>query len=158
MKMLGALVLAATFLSGAATAQTSAPAGDAVISYTSLDGLFREFAPAKDGDGVYLRDRSNNWYFARFESRCDALPRSPTLGFKKDQSQRIATGTIVVVPNAGTYDECRIAQFTRSAVPPSGLRNRVIPRTARWSGSVGLPHAAIVSDSGDRTSTRTTLH
>jgi hypothetical protein len=157
MKMLCELAILAVLLPGAASAQ-NAPAGDAEISYTSLDGLFREFTADRNGDGVYLRDRGNNWYFARFEQRCDALLETAVVGFKTDANHRIASGTIVVVPKAGGHAECRIARFAHSDAPPSALRNRVIPRQTAWAGGVYFPGAVPVGDMSARPSSRTTLH
>ena len=159
MKTLFALVVSAMLLPGAALAQKApVPAGDAEISYTSLDGLFREFTADRNGDGVYLRDRSNNWYFARFEQRCAALWETSVVGFKKDANHRIASGSSVVVPKDGGHDECRIAQLTHSDAPPSALRNRVIPRQTAWAGRVYFPGVVPVGDMSARPSPRTTLH
>lgn len=156
MKMLYALAISAMFVAGSATAKAPDTQPDAIINYSSLDGLFREFAPSRDGEGVYLRDRTNTWYFAKFESPCDALPRSPTLGFKKDVSNQIRSGTIVAVPNAGGVDECRIAQFTYSEAPPSGLRNRVVPRDGSMRGT-DFPRTVTRSDMGSRPDVRTSI-
>lgn len=159
MKSLYSLAIAAMMLPAtAANAQTASPGDNAVISYTSLDGLFREFAADRTGDGVYLRDRRNNWYFAAFDSRCDSLLQSGVIAFRKDADQQIAPGSVVVVPNTGGTDECRISELTHSAPPPDSLRHRVAVRYTRGLGSLGFTGPAPVGITDGRPDARATLH
>ncbi|WP_264942260.1 hypothetical protein [Sphingomonas canadensis] len=117
-------VIPAVFLSTAVLAQTDAPraGAPAVIDYTSLDGLFREFVATPDGSALYLRDRKNQWYLARFASRCEAASRAAILGFERSGDRRIAAGTRVTFSREAGMAECRISDLRYSASPAAGLR------------------------------------
>ncbi|MBO9715195.1 hypothetical protein [Sphingomonas sp.] len=152
MAMMLAIALPALFLSAPVPRQIEVPriGAPATIPYTSLGGLFREFVALPDGSAVYLRDRRNHWYLARFEARCEALSRAPIMGFERSREMRIAAGTTISFPREAGPNKCRIAQLTYSDSPPAGLRRD------RWSsgGSASQSVSFPVGDRGDRPSPR----
>ena len=126
---------AALLVSGTAFAQTqvSASASPANIDMSSGAKL-REYISDLRGDGIYFRDRQNNWYYGRFDSRCAMLPYSDRVGLKDDGRTRIEAGSTMLVLASSTTRECTLADLRVSTAPSDSLRRW--PRAAA-DGSFG---------------------
>jgi hypothetical protein len=111
-----ALLMTAT----AAAAQTPGPrSGErADIPFATNNGI-RTFTPARDSEGVYIQDRSRNWYYASFYTRCQDLNFSLGIGFKTfGNSSTLSRGDTIY---AGR-EACRIADLVRSGPPPEKVK------------------------------------
>ena len=115
------ILLALTAASLAAPAAAVAPgpsapppaAGEEVsIPFAHFHGI-QDFEP--DGeDGVYLQDRSRNWYYARLMGSCRELPWALGMGIDTHGSPSFDRFSQLIVGQ----DRCPIQSLTRSGPPP----------------------------------------
>ena len=112
--------LGACALSVAATAAFAAtlPAGPASITFADHDGVYDWRA---DGTrGLWVQDRSKNWYYATLMGPCSGLNFAQTLGFKTDPDGSLTQHSAVLFQDGGHMEQrCQFKTFERSAPPPA---------------------------------------
>lgn len=101
---------------GAAMAQDAPPPGGKEVSIPFIShGNVRTFESTRSGDGVYIQNQRRDWYFARFYSRCNALPFAIRVGFKSfGGGGTLERGDTVIAE----HERCRISSIVRSGPPP----------------------------------------
>jgi hypothetical protein len=129
MARLATLLIPALLLAAVpAAAQTEGPrSGERADIPFATNGGIRTFTPSHDGEGVYLQDRSRNWYYARFYTRCHELPFAFYVGYRTfGGSSTLSRGDTIL---AGR-DRCRIADIVHSGPPPKKVKK---PKAAKAS-------------------------
>lgn len=116
------LLIPALLIAAPAFAQTEGPrSGERADIPFATNGGIRTFTPSHDGEGVYLQDRSRNWYYARFTIRCRDLPFAAYVGYRTfGGSSTLSRGDTII---AG-QDRCRIADIVRSGPPPKKVKKQ----------------------------------
>jgi hypothetical protein len=104
------------FAAAAASAQSAPSPGGKEVSIPLIgSGSVRNFEAARNGEGIYIQSyRRNEWYFARFYSRCLDLPFASAIGFKAFSSMSLDRGDTILVG----HERCKIASIVRSGPPP----------------------------------------
>ena len=92
--------------------------GNTAIDYASVDGI-RDWH-AEDKRGIYLRDRTNRWYYAAFQHECPGVLYNPTVRFDTNGDHRFDRLSRVITQT----EVCGIASVQPSAAPAAkGGRN-----------------------------------
>ncbi len=125
MRKLTVLLVTALLLAGLAMAKDKTPtppsgpapgphSGEpARIPFASFGNVW-DWEAAPDGNGIYLQDRSRNWYFAALLGSCVDLPFAERIGVETWGFDTVDdTSTILV-----GHDHCRIQQLVHSGPPP----------------------------------------
>jgi hypothetical protein len=122
MTRLAAWMLCAVSLSAAAAgAPAAAPAAPATrpasITFASHDGIDEWRA---DGTrGLWIRDRSKQWYYARFMGPCTGVNFAQTLAFKTEPNGSLDLHSSVFFKDGAAHEQfCPFKSFERSEPPP----------------------------------------
>jgi hypothetical protein len=85
--------------------------GNASIDYAAGGGI-RDWH-ADDDRGVYLRDRTNRWYYAAFRHRCPGVVRDQRIAFDTNGFQRFDRLSSVKTAT----ETCAVESLDRSDAP-----------------------------------------
>jgi hypothetical protein len=106
-----AIALAVAAAASAASAASPAAVRQASINHFNNESIRDWFAP--NANGIYLRDRTNRWYYGAFSHACPGVLYDDTIGFdtfgdsRFDRSSRIVT----------RFGRCGLDSLTRSPAP-----------------------------------------
>ena len=84
---------------------------DAAIDYAASGGI-RDWH-AVDDRGVYLRDRTNRWYYAAFRHRCPGVVRDQRIAFDTNGYHRFDRLSRVVTQT----ETCAVESLYRTDAP-----------------------------------------
>ncbi|NML07731.1 DUF6491 family protein [Sphingomonas sp. G-3-2-10] len=115
-----AALVPALLIAGAAAAQTAGPkSGEQADIPFATNGGIRTFTPDDRGNGVYLQDRRNNWYYASLAGPCMDLPFATRIGYRTfGGSSTLSRGDTIFTER----EQCLITDLVRSGPPPKKER------------------------------------
>lgn len=110
MKIAALILAAAAAVSAPALASTTV-ARQASIHHANNGGIRDWYAP--NAQGIYLRDRTNRWYYAAFSHACPGVLYDDTIGFDTLGDTRFDRGSRVVT----RMGSCALESVTFSPAP-----------------------------------------
>lgn len=131
MKKLILTALAATAITGSASAKPSAPhkwaelGVEASIVFPDY-GAIRNFEA--DGDhGIWIEDQRSRWYYGEFIGPCQGLQFENAIGFDTDGSSRFDRFSKVIVRD----DVCQLHSFVTAEKPLSRKERKRLAEEAK---------------------------
>lgn len=99
------------------------PAGPASIAFANHGGVYNWEADSTKG--LWVQDRSRNWYYATLLGPCSGLNFAQTLGFVTEPDGSLNQHSAVTFMDGSKMAQrCTFRTFERSAPPPSPAKHQ----------------------------------
>jgi hypothetical protein len=115
-------LISLTLLAAATSALAEASAPAASIAFADHGGIYDWKA---DGTkGLWVQDRSRNWYYAVMMGPCSGLNFAETLGFATEPDGSLNQHSAVTFKDGSKIlQRCQFKSFQRSAPPPTKAKH-----------------------------------
>lgn len=110
---IAAMTLAAAVAASAPALASTNVARQASIHHANNGGIRDWYAP--NARGIYLRDRTNRWYYAAFSNECPGVLQDDTVGFDTFGDSRFDRSSRVVT----RFGSCALDSVIASPAPPA---------------------------------------